>query len=1199
MTLRFVTGRAGTGKTHLCLREIRERIQERPDGAPLIMLVPEQATFQTEYALLGEGVAGTIRAQALSFRRLSFRVMQETGGTALVPISESGKNMLLYKIVNRLRNDLLLYQGSESQHGFIERLGELLTEWKRYGVDEDRLRQFADDGLAGPQSALLSRKLHDLQLVGVQLEQELAGLYVDSEAYLDWLVRGFPDSPSMKEAQFWIDGFHGFTPKEYEALGAILRYGANVTITLCLDRIYGNGEAPHELELFRPTAETYLKLREIAENAGIEVSEPVLLPDEPPYRFRGRPMLAHTERHYADRRQMRLAPGEHYDGSVSLHAAANRRAEVEAVARDITERVRVEGLRYYDFAVMVRNAPDYAEYLKAVFDDYDIPVFMDQKEAALHHPLSEFIRSALEIAVRGWRYEAVFRCIKTELLMPDEESASKLTRETFDLLENYALAAGIDGNRWLNAEKWKPLVRDTLDGDPVQAGERDMRLFRAILAAREAVVEPLLRFTKRLKKAPDVRGMCVALYKLLSDIGAPDRLEKWSREAAMIGDTQRSREHRQLWDGVIGLLDQLAEMTGAEKLPFELFAGMVDTGLESLKLAAVPPSLDQVLVGSMDRTRSGKVKVCYLLGANDGVMPQRMQEDGVLTEQERETLELGGIAMAPGVRRRLLDERFLIYNALSTPSRHLWISYPLADEEGKSLHASEVIRHVKSMFPGIEERQLAIEPTPGMPEEEQLSYIAHPQRTLSYLTAQLRSWKQGTAIAPTWWHAFDWFAVRPQWESRLKRLVDSLDYANEAAFLTRETADLLYGEVLRGSVSRMERFVACPFQHFVIHGLRLRERDIFKLAAPDIGQLFHAALSKLTETLGDRFGELDASEIRAAAAGVVDELAQRLQSQILFSSRRHQYVARKLKEIIAQAAVILGEHARRADFKPVGLEIGFGGDGPLPSLRIPLIRDRTLEMVGRIDRVDAAEAEGGLLLRVIDYKSSAKQLRLEEVAYGLALQMLTYLDVLVSSSEDWLGQPARAAGALYFHVHNPMLASSNTISPERARADILKRFKLKGLILADEDTVRKMDGSLTTGYSDILPIALKKDGGFYSSSSVASDEQWGTLRRSVRSTLKRIGDRIVEGDISIAPYRLGPRTPCQFCAYKPVCQFDPLIEGNAFAKLAKPKKDEVWDMLAAGAEETGSNDWAARTGESTDTNRNGTDSRANYEEGTP
>ncbi|WP_274651926.1 helicase-exonuclease AddAB subunit AddB [Paenibacillus humicola] len=1161
MALRFIVGRAGTGKTRRCLDEMRSLLREQPDGPPLMMLVPEQATFQAEYALLGgEGPGGAIRAQALSFRRLSFRVMQETGGTALVPIGENGKMMLLHKIVHRLDVQLQLFGGGEAQRGFIERLGELMTEWKRYGIDSAQVEQFAASGAANP---LLARKLHDLRLIAGELERELDGLYVDAEDYLSWLASGFDEAPSMKGARIWVDGFHGFTPKEYGALEALLRHSAEVTVALCLDRPYGEGEQPHELELFRPTAETYVKLAELAGRIGLELAEPVVLDGKPPLRYRGSPMLAHLERHFRDRKALALTAEELETGAVSLHAAGSRRAEVDAAARDILRRVRDEGYRYRDIALSVRNAPDYSEYISNVFDDYGIPYFLDQKQSPLHHPLVEFVRSALEIASYGWRYEAVFRCIKTELLLPDDGS---VTRESLDLLENYALAAGIDGSRWLTRSYWKPLVRDTLEGEAAQAAAGELKRFEAVLAAREAVVPPLRKFIRQLKKAEDVRAMCEAVYRLLMAVDAPDRLERWSRRDAAAGRTQRGREHRQLWDGVMDVLDQLTEMTGGERMPVQLFAGMVETGLESLKLAAVPPSLDQVLVGSMDRTRSGRIRVCYVLGANDGVMPQRVQEDGVLTEQERETLGAGGLVMAPGVRRRLLDERFLIYNALTVPGDHLWISWPTADEEGKSLLPSEVIRHVKQLFPGIPVRTPTGEPAPSMPEEEQLAFAVRPGRALSHVIGQLRHWRQGGGVSDVWWEAYNWFAVRPDWQPRLDRLIRSLDYANEEPSLTPSTAEQLYGSLLRGSVSRMERFVSCPFQHFAVHGLRLRERELHKLAAPDIGQLFHAALSRLAESLGDSWGKLAPQQIREAAASVVNELAQRLQSQILLRSSRHQYVARKLRDIVGQAAVMLSEHARRAEFKPVGLEIAFGPDGPLPPVRIPLSGGRLLEMSGRIDRVDAAVTEEGALLRVIDYKSGERQLRLEEIAFGLALQMLTYLDVLLTHAPQWLGQPAKPAGALYFHVHNPMLSASNVLPPEKARKEMLKRFKLKGLVLADEETARRMDLALDTGISELIPVRIKKDGGFASGSSVVTDEQWSTLRGSVRRTLRRIGERIADGDVSIAPYRLGNRTPCQFCAYKPVCQFDPMMAGNDYTKLRRPAKDEIWELLAAGAE---------------------------------
>ena len=381
------------------------------------------------------------------------------------------------------------------------------------------------------------------------------------------------------------------------------------------------------------------------------------------------------------------------------------------------------------------------------------------------------------------------------------------------------------------------------------------------------------------------------------------------------------------------LLDQLVELAGQQSVSPELFAGMVEAGLDSLKLAAVPPALDQVLIGSMDRTRSGHVQVCYVLGANDGVMPMRVKEDGILTEAERERLAEDGMAMAPGVRRRLLDERFMIYNALTTPSRHLWLSWAQADEEGKSLLPSEIVRHVRQLFPGIPVQSVAAEPSPSMPDRGAKDVRVAASANAVLFDRRYSKMAAGFAIS----RLFGGICTTGMRSGRngsisFSSLQARLTYENKANFLTKDTARELYGARLQVSVSRMERFVSCPFQHFAIHGLRLRERKLYRLDAPDVGQLFHAALSKLARGLGGGWGKVSEAELKAVASQTVDELVPKLQSQILLSSSRFQYIARKLKEIVGQAALMLGEHARRAQFQPVGTEVDFGPDGTLPSL---------------------------------------------------------------------------------------------------------------------------------------------------------------------------------------------------------------------------------------------------------------------------
>lgn len=1169
MSITFVLGRAGTGKTHFCLEQIRNELKNDPLGPPLILLTPEQASFQMEYELLQQGeMKGMLRAQALSFRRLAFRVMQETGGTALVPITETGKHMLLYRLVHQFAADLQLFQSSENQAGFIERLLNILTEWKRYGVSVDQLEQtLLQDGMH--YSPLLQKKLHDLSLIYKLMEQELANKYVDSEDYLSLMVQGLPQAESLQGCSIWVDGFHGLTPTEFDALASLMKHSKHMTIALTLDRPYPVDESIDELNLFHQTATTYQTIVKLASELGLVINEPIILQHNEFTRYQSSEPLAFLEKHYGTRRIYSASSNtateamkEDTDGlGIKLASAANRRAEVEELARQLLQQVHEQGYRWRDMAVLVRSLNGYSDYIELVFRRYQIPFFMDQKQKTLYHPFVEFISSALESVTNGYSYDAMFRCIKTEMLFPLDQS---IPREWFDILENYVLAAGINGWKWKDTRYWKAQATVSLDEEEETAyfvSDKAQRELEIALAARACIMPQLEAFADKLQKANSVKEMCFAVYELLDQSHSAHRLEGWSNNELEHGNLMMARTHRQLWGNVMSLLDELVELAGDQKVSVELFGGMIQAGLDSLQFASIPPSMDQVVIGTMERTRLPEIKACFIIGASDGVLPMRMQEDGLLSEADRELLMDDGIAMAPSARRKLLDERFLIYQIFTRASKQLWISYPLADEEGKSILPSEIIRQLRYQFPMAEMRNVSLEPQLAMTVEQQRLFLAHPETAMTYLIVMLRQWKQGSSLPSLWWDLYNWYAIRPQYHIKLAAVLSSLHFRNVELPLSVETAKDLYGEQMRMSVSRVERYVSCAFQHFTIYGLKLKDRKQYRLAAPDMGQLFHAALSKLAGELGPSWGRLSHDKVKQQVGDIVDEIIPRLQSEILLSSERFKYIARKLKEIVMQAATILGEHASRATFDTVGTEVDFGPGGDLPALMLTLDNGNKLEIVGRIDRVDAAQSDEGLILRVLDYKSSSKALKLEEVIQGLSLQMLTYLDVLMTHGEGWLKQKVTPAGVLYFHVHNPLLQVKNSIGPDEVKEQMLKQYKMKGLLTADTTIVRMMDDQLETGYSQIVPAAVKKDESFYSNSAVVSHEQWSQLRDFVRQKIKQVGQSIQTGDVSIEPYQIGDRTPCQFCDYKAVCQFDPVIEGNHYRKLGKQSQDDIWREL--------------------------------------
>ncbi|WP_047152892.1 helicase-exonuclease AddAB subunit AddB [Aneurinibacillus tyrosinisolvens] len=1177
MGLRWILGRAGSGKSYFCLDEIRSRLKENPIGSPLIYLVPQQMSFQSEYALAAApGLGGTMRAQVLSFNRLAWKVLSETGGLSRVHIDSTGIKMLLQKIIDKHRTDFRIFARAAGKKGFIDQLEQMYCEMARYGiVPEDLLGQQmqAARKTEGEQSArFLSDKLHDMHLIYTELEQRLTGRYLDAEHYLPLLNERIALSQYISEADVWIDGFDGFTPQELAVISSLLNQAKSVSVALTLDKPYED-DIPDELDLFYPTALTYRRINELAEKQNIHTDSPILLgvPNKTPVRFAHSPAIAHLEGSFRESRHTSF-PDE--PQTVRLSAAAHRRAEVEGVARHILSLVRDEGYRWRDVAIIVRNMESYEDIFTTIFTDYNLPFFLDQKRLMVHHPLVEFIRSSLEVARFNWRYDAVFRCAKTDLLLPLIEGTDRNElREQLDRLENYVLSHGIEGYRWMDKQPWRYQIYRGLDDEaadsPRTQTEEEKQIEEQLNTLRHRITAPLIELQTFLQNAGNVRMMCEGLYAFLLALEVPEQLERWSEESIASGQLGKAREHDQVWQALIDMLDQFVEVMGEEQMSFDEFASVLDAGMENLRFSLVPPALDQVLVGSVDKTRFANVKCSFILGINDGVFPARIQDDSILSESERSFLAVNGMELAPGSQRKLLDEQFMIYRAFTSASDLVLLSYPLADEEGKALLPSGLVKRIKEWFPQLRESFIPVEAA-DIEGDEQLSFISSPERTLSYLTSQLQHWRKGYPLPSLWWHAYNWFTVNMP--EPLTRATHSLFYRNEEAPLRRGTSQALYGKHLKASVSRMEKFQACPYAQFASYGLRLKERELYRLEAPDIGQLFHGTLKLIGEHIQQEklsWAELESEALRTLASEKVDVLTPLLQREILLSSNRHHYLTHKLKNVVGRAAQVLGEHARRSQFEPKELELAFGANGKLPALTFTLPNGCTMELVGRIDRVDGAVGEQGLLLRVIDYKSSQTSLQLTDVYFGLSLQMLTYLDVLISHAKAVFGEKALPAGVLYFHVHNPMLQNSSPMSGEAIQRELGKHFKMKGLVVADREIVRLMDTELDTGHSDILPVSIKKDGTFYSNAAVATAEQFEMLRRYTRRVIREIGMNITDGMVAISPYRKKKKTACTFCSYRSVCQFDPLIETNEFRILREEPKEKIWQDVARHIEEGG------------------------------
>ncbi len=1141
MGLRFIYGRAGSGKSHLCMQEINSMLRDGDKG-PLILLVPEQYTLQAERNLVRTvGSTGIVGAEVLSFRRMAYRVFNEVGGVSRRHIDSAGKGILLYKIIDGMKDNLKVFTKAARQQGFIGIVADTISEFKRYKVTPDRLK---DAGSSLGDDGLLKEKLEELAEIYRVFERELHEKYIDSDDDFTFLAEKLGTSSLLDGAEIWLDGFSGFTPQEYAIIGEMLSKARRVSICVCTDCI--EEYASDVTGVFSHLSEVVSRLTAVAKGRGAAVEPPVSLTGKPPYRFRESSELMHLEREYFN---FPCSCYEEKTRDISIYTAANIYLEVENTARDILRLCRDKGMRYRDIAVAARDPKSYHKLISSIFDEYGIPCFVDGKKDILSNPLILCILSVFDIFIHNWSYQAVFRYLKTGL--------SGIPAGDIDVLENYVLACGIKGGAWTGRKEWTFSMG--LPFDHREMTDYETETMERVNEIRHRVTEPLLALRSETKGPKTVRQLCTALYEFLCRLQIPAIILERIDDLESSGQLNLANEYRQIWGIVIEALDQLVEVMGDEVTGMAGFRRVLEAGMAQYRIGLIPPALDQVLVTSAERTKSHDIKALYILGVNDGIFPAVSGHEGILCDRDRENLRYMGIELAKDTRAKAFEEQYLVYSVLTTAGSFLRLSYPIADHRGRAMRPSIIISRVKKLFPNISQYSHIIDRNT---DADNLELVAAPLPTFNRLISTVRRRAEGLEMGQVWQDVHRWYMENPQWSERYMTMLSGLDYSNQTGSIGRDKAKKLYGSPLYTTISRLERFAACPFAYYIQYGLKAKDRKVFRLTAPDMGTFMHNVIDMFSRNLREKgitWRDLDSEQCIHEVSAIVDGIMSEKSASILSSSPRYRYFTVRLKRILARAVWLIAQHIKRSGFEPLGYELSFGGEGEYPPITIELEWGEKVYLTGRIDRVDTLETEDGTYLRVIDYKSGNKDFSLSDVYYGLQVQLITYLDALWENGSGSFKEPVLPGGILYFMIDDPIITDGRGMTLQEIEKAIMKKLRMKGLLLEDIKLIKEMDREID-GSSLIIPARINK-GDVLGKSSAANAEQFDLLRRYVRKLLARSAEEMLKGDVSIAPYRRNKFTSCTYCEYSSICQFDTGFADNRYRMLKDIKDNEFWSLM--------------------------------------
>jgi len=1144
MSLRLIYGRGGSGKSYYCLQDIKEKIKDGGNtGNKLVLMVPEQYSFQSERNLLKVvGVTGITKAEVLSFKRLAHRVFNEVGGLTLKHINDPGKAMLIYNIMEDLSAELKVFGRASKQQGFIDIVAETIKEFKRYNITPEII----DASLKDLEDQELIYKLEDLKKIFEKFQEALHKEYIDSEDEITLLAEKLDESKAYDGAEIWIDEFSTFTPQQYLVLEKLLKKCKRVNITLAGDGIAAEEDIDNT-DIFSVTKKTTRKLLKLALDNNIKIEKPVNLNDRPNPRFGDNLELRHIEKYFY------ASPYSYYRDEVKnlrIYKAFNNYDEIEVVARDIVRLVRDEGYRYKDIAIVCRELESYENIIAAILNEYHIPHFLDQKRTVSGNPFIVFITSVFDIFTKNWSYEAVFRYLKTGL--------TGISMESLDLLENYVLANGIRGKKWTKEEFWNYKINYGYESEDMTKYE--ISILNIINETKDIITAPLIKFHDSLKENKTVRGKCTALYDFLVETGALERIEQWTNEFSEQGRIELSNEYRQISNIVMDTLNSMVEVMGDERISIDKFAKILAVGFEKNEMGLIPVALDEVTVGDIARIRSQGVKALYIVGVNDGVLPRVSKEEGILSDRDRNMLKEKGLELAPDTKTQVFEEQFLVYTTLTTACNYLMLTYPMADVEGKALRPSVVISRMKKIFPKLVEESQLTEPQEA---DAKLDMIVAPEPTFNQLIGAVRRDYEGEQVEEIWSEVYKWYNSKNEWRLKSSRILKGLQYSNAVDRVEPDTIRNLYGRPLSFSVSRLEQYSQCPFAYFVKYGLRAKDRKVYEFSSPDLGSFIHGILDKFADTI--RLNEMQWSDItrewsRQTISELVDAELSRQNNSILNSSSRYKYMTERLKRILTRSVNIMTEHVKRSSFGTLANELAFGRGGELPAIKLSLPSGEEVQLIGRIDRVDATDLESATYFRVIDYKTGQKSFSLSDVYFGLQLQLLVYLDALLSNAHYYTELQAMPGAVLYFRVDDPMINGTADMTEEEIEKAILKKLKMNGLILKDARVVKSMDKEIE-GYSLIIPARMNKGDTLGSTPSVVTEEQFDILRKYVRDTMVRICEDMLNGNIEIRPTKSKKHTACSYCNFASICQFDPSMKDNKYRYVNKKKDDEVWTLM--------------------------------------
>ncbi len=1128
MKLEIIKGAVNSPKTFECIRRIEKILSENPLDR-VIFIVPEQFSYSAEKLMTKHfGGTGLNNLEVMTMSQLTNRYLNRARKNYL---TETGKAVLIQKAINEINKEDNIYGGCSDKAGFVNTVSGIITELKKCLITPLMLLDCAEKC----ENIMLKRKLMSVADIYSKYRDLYSDKFYDAEEDLTELSYVILNQGIFKNSHIFIDEFSNFYPQHYRVIESILKTAKSLTITLPID--------DENSETSQIPRDTLNRLQRIFDNNKIKSLITDISKDD--CFFESSEIKFYFD-NYSSYNNRNFIPLDKKTEDIKLYFAKDPYQEVENVAKSIRWLVDEKGYRYKDIAVCIGNSDNYMSIVQAVFNQYDIKYFADVKLSIIDHPVVLTIISLFDIIKENWSYDSVFRYLKTGYIYKKEnDEINNFSADDIDLLDYYVLKYGIKGKkRWLE-EKWELGLSSLSDALSDYRSEKEKERTEKVDEIRKEIIAPIVRFIEKTSGKNTVLNIATALFEFLEEIHLYEGLLKEIKILTQNDMINEAQQLSQVWNLLIGVLDQIVTALGDTKCSREDFKKYVFSGLGVNEISIIPPSLDSVTISSANSVKNNCVEALFVIGAIRGVVPMEKSDEGMFSDSERQELdellapeerEIGG-----GSGAYSISEEYKLFRVLFSTKKLLTVSYPLNNFNGEAQIPSQLIIDLRKMFKNISQNSdLSDEKT----ETDDFFTInsAH-----DYLLKNRKNKNDKTAKA-----IYKWFLENDK--DRLEIIKKSDLYKAEKAKISPKNAEQLYGEMLDYSASRLKVYADCPFKYFIKYGLGAKPQEVWQIQKFDLGTIMHYIICKYCEMiengaknlaeLKQKWSELTDEQSDKIIDDIVSEISTNIKASVKKDENKINYLLMRIKKIIKRSAQIVRISLTKGEYTAVEYEKDF-------MVKLDY-NDRNVGIRGTIDRIDLAlENEESASMRVVDYKSGKKDFSIVSVCNMQDIQLILYATAATKLFEmgnikySNPSMSSKITGIMYNKLKDS-LVDGNGVDKDQISEKMQKDMHMNGVVVLEESgeeldikNAVMMDRSIEEdGESSYLNFALKNDGKPKQNSEILSRRDFEKLTEYVKKKIIDTDKEIMSGNIEILPYSESNSSACDYCEMKEVCLFD-------------------------------------------------------------